>query len=281
MNIQGSPSSSLSSIHSLQAFYTPQVSEAPEDDLGSTIKPVEQAPESIKLSVRAEEALKHDLEDQQLQNQERIEQEEIKQLAARDREVRQHEQAHAAAGGPYAGAPRYEYQRGPDGVSYAVGGEVSISTSPIKGDPEMTIQKAQVIQRAALAPAEPSTQDRKVAAEAVQMEMEARVELMALTRDEQLQESKDEEQAAKTDDDNELTPNDPLQSRLSRFVAESAYDVHGLSISNTESDPVDVMNQTQEGIFNEINQNLASQLASLGAGQSPSQSIGSIVSQFT
>lgn len=113
------------------------------------------------------------------------EQEEIRELAARDREVRSHEQAHAAVGGRYAGSPVYEFVRGPDGVSYAVGGEVSISTSPVAGDPEATIAKAQQIRRAANAPAEPSAQDRRVAAEAALMEAEARAEL----RQEQVLES--------------------------------------------------------------------------------------------
>ena len=116
-------------------------------------------------------------EDQELQ--------EVRELAARDREVRSHEQAHAAVGGKYAGSPVYEFVRGPDGVSYAVGGEVSIDTSPIPGDPEATIAKAQQIRRAANAPAEPSSQDRRVAAEASLMEAEAR----AVLRQERVAES--------------------------------------------------------------------------------------------
>lgn len=108
-----------------------------------------------------------------------VEQQEVRELAARDREVRAHEQAHANVGGRYAGSPSYTYQRGPDGRQYAVGGEVSISTSPIPGDPEATIDKAQIVRRAALAPAEPSAQDRRVAAEATAIEQQARAELLA------------------------------------------------------------------------------------------------------
>ena len=105
-------------------------------------------------------------------------QEIVDQLKARDREVRAHEQAHLAAAGPYAqGGPTYTYERGPDGQNYAVGGEVSIDTAPIPGDPEATIRKAQVIKAAAMAPAEPSAQDRAVAAAASQMEAQARLEL--------------------------------------------------------------------------------------------------------
>ena len=102
----------------------------------------------------------------------------VDELKARDREVRAHEQAHVAAAGSYArGGPAYTYQRGPDGQNYAVGGEVSIDTSAIEGDPEATIRKAQVVRAAALAPADPSAQDRAVAAAATQMEAQARQDL--------------------------------------------------------------------------------------------------------
>lgn len=111
------------------------------------------------------------------QQQEEADQALLAQLKARDREVRLHEAAHAAVGGRYAGAPTYDFRRGPDGQQYAVGGEVSISTSDVPGAPQATLEKARVIRAAALAPAEPSSQDRQVAAEAAQMEINARVEL--------------------------------------------------------------------------------------------------------
>jgi len=102
----------------------------------------------------------------------------VTELKSRDREVRSHEQAHLAAAGPYArGGPTYEYSIGPDGRQYAVGGEVQIDVSPVADDPEATIRKAQVVRAAASAPAEPSGQDRQVAAAAAQMEANARAEL--------------------------------------------------------------------------------------------------------
>lgn len=103
--------------------------------------------------------------------------EQIQKLEARDLEVRNHEQAHQSVGGQYAGAASYTYQRGPDGINYAVGGEVPIDISPIPGNPEATIQKAEIVRRAALAPAEPSAQDRAVAAQAIQIKLEAQSEL--------------------------------------------------------------------------------------------------------
>lgn len=93
------------------------------------------------------------------------EQQVVRNLQQTDREVRAHERAHAAAGGPYAGTPHYEYTRGPDGKQYAVGGEVSIDVSPGK-DPAATIDKMETVLRAAMAPADPSPQDRRVAAQA-------------------------------------------------------------------------------------------------------------------
>ena len=105
------------------------------------------------------------------------EQQEVDELQRRDREVRQHEQAHVAAAGRYAqGGPQFEFTTGPDGRQYATGGHVNIDVSPAS-TPEATIQKAQVVRRAALAPAEPSGQDRAVAAEASQLELKARREL--------------------------------------------------------------------------------------------------------
>jgi len=128
----------------------------------------------------------------------RQEQQQIRQLAARDREVRQHEQAHVAVGGRFASAPRFEFVRGPDGVNYAVAGEVQIDTSPVPGDPEATAQKAQQIRRAANAPLEPSAADRRVAAEAARMEAEARQQVRQEAAEErqQAREASGPEQAA-------------------------------------------------------------------------------------
>lgn len=102
----------------------------------------------------------------------------VRSMQARDRQVHAHEQAHlAASGGLVVSGASYVYQKGPDGVSYAVGGEVSIDVS--RGStPEDTIARAILIRGAALAPADPSGQDRAVAAAASQMEQQARSELL-------------------------------------------------------------------------------------------------------
>lgn len=114
------------------------------------------------------------------------EQQQVAELKARDSEVRAHEAAHLAAAGPYAtGGPSFEYQTGPDGKKYAIGGSVQIDSGPISGDPEATIEKARIIRSAALAPASPSSQDQKVAAAASQMEAEARMQKAAREGDQQ------------------------------------------------------------------------------------------------
>ena len=104
---------------------------------------------------------------------------EVRELKARDREVRTHEAAHIAAGSSVVrGGARLQYVRGPDGVLYATGGEVSIDTTKAS-TPEATLAKAETIRRAALAPAKPSAQDRSVAADAARMAMQARQEIFA------------------------------------------------------------------------------------------------------
>lgn len=102
----------------------------------------------------------------------------VRELKQRDQEVRAHEQAHIAAGGGLVqGGASYQFERGPDGRMYAVGGEVSIDTSRER-DPDQTIRKMQQVKRAALAPTDPSATDKGVAARAAQIETQARMEKM-------------------------------------------------------------------------------------------------------
>lgn len=103
----------------------------------------------------------------------------VEQLKQRDREVRAHEMAHVAAGaGVVTSGASYSFETGPDGRRYAVGGEVGINVSPGR-TPEETLSRAEKIRSAALAPADPSGQDRQIAARAASMAAEARVELAA------------------------------------------------------------------------------------------------------
>ena len=101
----------------------------------------------------------------------------VTELQAADTNVRAHEAAHMAAGGGLTSPASYTYERGPDNKMYAVAGEVGISTGE-GNTPQESLNKAQTIRRAALAPADPSPQDLKVAAQAASMEMSARVEIL-------------------------------------------------------------------------------------------------------
>jgi len=111
------------------------------------------------------------------------EQQVVNRLKAIDRKVRAHEQAHMAAGAGVTGGAHYQLTRGPDGRQYAVGGEVTINLSAAQ-TPEATIDRARRIQAAALAPVDPSSQDRAVAAAAAMLESQARAELSRMQREE-------------------------------------------------------------------------------------------------
>ncbi|MCB9857844.1 MAG: hypothetical protein H6818_19340 [Phycisphaerales bacterium] len=149
--------------------------------------------------------------------------EQVRKLEQRDNEVRRHEQAHAAAAGPHArGGPTFEYQNGPDGKQYAVGGEVSIDTSPAE-TPEATIAKAQQIRRAANAPADPSSQDRTVAAKAAQLEQKARQELQAQQR------------TGDADNSTGSTGNNPARAEATRTALAAIY--NSGAVENATQDP--------------------------------------------
>lgn len=137
-----------------------------------TVRPVEESGETQKPSAGGEELT---------EEEERI----VQQLKQRDSEVRAHEQAHASAGGSYAGPPSYEYTVGPDGKRYATSGEVQIDASPVRDNPEATIRKMDIVIRAALAPAEPSSQDLQVAKQAQATRAKAQAELQQKRLEEQ------------------------------------------------------------------------------------------------
>lgn len=150
-----------------------------------TDNPVEERSEGEQR--REEQREQQAREDRLAERQEVEDKREVERLSARDREVRAHEQAHQTAGGNLAGAASYRYEKGPDGVSYAVSGEVPIRLGSGGNDPQEALDIARRVQRAALAPAEPSVQDRQVAAQAAQMEQEALQDIAALERQEQTQ----------------------------------------------------------------------------------------------
>jgi len=145
----------------------------------------------------------------------------VQELEERDREVRSHEQAHIAAGGPYVtGGASYTYQTGPDGKQYAIGGSVSIDTSSIPGNPQASLEKAQTVRKAALSPASPSAQDQKVASEAASMETKARQEI---------KEQKNEEEDA--DDRNTSENSSHYSKALDAYTTPEEQSVPGMTFS--------------------------------------------------
>lgn len=107
----------------------------------------------------------------------------IAKLQSTETRVRAHEAAHKAAGGTVTGPVSFSYTRGPDGKNYITGGEVSISVSSAK-TPDETVRRMEQVIRAALAPADPSPQDRAVAAKATALAQQARLEVPAVTSQE-------------------------------------------------------------------------------------------------
>lgn len=103
-------------------------------------------------------------------------QQQVQKLKQIDANVRQHEAAHQAAGGSHAGGASFTYTRGPDGKNYAVAGEVPIDVSA-ESEPAATIAKMEQVKAAALAPADPSPQDMRVAAQADAAKLQAQAEL--------------------------------------------------------------------------------------------------------
>lgn len=137
------------------------------------------------------------------------ERKEVEKLKQRDREVRAHEAAHKAVGGSLASAPTFQTVQGPDGRRYAVSGEVKIDTSPVPNNPEATIRKMEIVRRAALAPSQPSAQDRQVAADAAAKIQQARIEKRE-------QDAEEREEAEGTDEtrpgDADSAPLDPSEN---------------------------------------------------------------------
>lgn len=99
---------------------------------------------------------------------------EVYKLKAIDSQVRAHEAAHQS--GPAAsGGASYTYTKGPDGVMYAVAGEVPIQIET-GSTPQETMSNMQDVIATALAPADPSPQDLSIASKARVLMMKAQQE---------------------------------------------------------------------------------------------------------
>jgi hypothetical protein len=143
----------------------------------------------------------------------------VERLKQTEVKVKAHEAAHKAAGGNLASSASYSYTQGPDGRSYITGGEVQIDMSPGK-TPQETISKMQQVIRAALAPADPSGQDRAVAAQAARQ--------MAQAQQQKLQAE------SPLAEDDAASPQQQTQAR--QAYADPAVQANGTTASGTTSD---------------------------------------------
>jgi hypothetical protein len=201
---------------SAQKTYEP-AGQATDTDLQNTVSDtVSLSPEAQEKSRASKEAAASQQSSSSGINE--LDQEEVAQLTKlkqRDMEVRAHEQAHlSAAGGHATGGASFTYQKGPDGRTYAVGGEVGIDMSQ-ENDPNATIQKMQTVKRAALAPANPSSTDRQVAAQAAVKEAQARQEILKEQQEELLK----AEQTSESSISSSRNDNSPKNSNSSVSVS--------------------------------------------------------------
>lgn len=149
----------------------------------------------------------------------------LRELQQADQSVRAHEMAHIAAAGGYAtGGATFSYQRGPDGQNYAVGGEVQIDTGK-ESSPEATIAKMQIVRQAALAPADPSPQDQRVASYATLQILEASKEMLSLRSS-----AEGQPQSSINPETEDETPRDIYQQAGQELGQQGSYD-SGLSFS--------------------------------------------------
>jgi len=87
----------------------------------------------------------------------------LEKFKNKDAEIRTHEQAHATIG--HTTTPiSYNYQEGPDGKMYAVGGSVRLDTS-IPNDPKAAAFKLDMLQKAAMGPTDLSGADTAIASQ--------------------------------------------------------------------------------------------------------------------
>lgn len=99
---------------------------------------------------------------------------EVAELRAIDAKVRAHEAAHMS-GSAASGGASFTYAKGPDGIMYAIGGEVPVRIQT-GSTPQETITNMQGVIATALAPADPSPQDISIASKARMIMMQAQQE---------------------------------------------------------------------------------------------------------
>ncbi|WP_255399474.1 putative metalloprotease CJM1_0395 family protein [Oceanicoccus sp. KOV_DT_Chl] len=98
-----------------------------------------------------------------------------------------------------------------------MGGEVPISLPSGGDDPRATLAAAEQVRRAALAPANPSPQDRSIAAEASQISTQAQADLAELQAQERAQQA---EQSSQSRNDEQLKEEQREQEQRDKAARE-------------------------------------------------------------
>ena len=187
--------------------------EAQEAEALNENKAAENTQNIIKAETeRREEAKKEDEAEDKKEAQE-------KELENIQREVVAHEAAHQAAAGELGGGVSYSYTEGSDGKSYITGGEVPIKLKEGR-TPEETLRNMQQVQRAANAPADPSGQDRQVAAKAAAIASKARQEI--------INENSEEFKA-------EVAKGTPIIEPVSRKDEQAQYDINKDGVTSVKA----------------------------------------------
>lgn len=102
---------------------------------------------------------------------------EVARLRGQERDVRRHQVFKAAVGGAYVSAASYQFDIGPDGHRYIVGGESPLDLSPVENNPRATIQKMQRVRAAATLGIRPTRADRNATFVSVRTEGSARSQI--------------------------------------------------------------------------------------------------------
>jgi hypothetical protein len=149
----------------------------------------------------------------------------IDDLKRQERDIHAHEEAHYRSSGGKAFTPQYVYEVGPDGNKYAVKGTTKIILEEGKTSEE-TIKNARTARTAAMAPANPSDQDRKVILETVRMEQKARKKILE-SKKRQTKESSDN--VSRINEDGEMKLDKPVKNT-------SNVKIFGMKLNGVELD---------------------------------------------
>ncbi len=99
-----------------------------------------------------------------------------KRLELSQTQIQRHVESHLAVSTQHSSPPNYRY-RPFDGDLYVVSGDVQFDTSSEPNDPQATLEKAQLIRMASMAPTDPTLQDRNASQQAIMMAAQAKGEI--------------------------------------------------------------------------------------------------------